>query len=401
MKIIHTGDWHIGKIVNEFSMIEDQRFVLEQLIEIMKEEKPTALVIAGDLYDRSIPSVEAVELLDEVFSRILLELNIPILAIAGNHDSAERLSFASKILNKNGLHIAGLFDKKVKCITIEKEKEKANFYLLPYADPKEIRHVFQDEEIQNHDDAMRKVVESIEELLNKKENNILVAHGYVTFMTEEALDTEKYENNMRAGLETSASERPLTIGGTDLISGKHFGSFNYTALGHLHGPQKVGSDKIRYSGSILKYSFSEVKHKKGVSIVEVDTEGVVSVKHRELIPKRDMRIIKGPLQDLIKPEVYMQDNALDYIYAILTDEEELMDPISKLRAVYPNIMGLHREDGREKEESKTSAAIGFQNKSKVKLFEEFYESITGKQLTDNKLSILKEIIETVEQEGNK
>jgi DNA repair protein SbcD/Mre11 len=401
VKIIHTGDWHIGKIVNEFSMIDDQRFVLEQLITIIKEEKPAALVIAGDLYDRSIPSVEAVELLDEVFTKVLLELKVPIIAIAGNHDSAERLSFGSKILTQNGLHIVGLFDKKVKSITLDNQEEKINFYMLPYADPKEVRHILQDEKILNHDDAMRTVVKAIEEKLNKNENNVLVAHGYVTLMSEEALDMENNEDNRRAGLETSASERPLSIGGTDLINGKYFSCFNYTALGHLHGPQKVGSDRIRYSGSILKYSFSEVNHKKGISIVQIDKEGKVTINHRELIPKRDMRIIKGPINELIKPEVYMKNNVEDYIYAILTDEEELMDPISKLRAVYPNIMGLHREDAMEKEDSKTSAAIGFQKKSKIKLFEEFYESITGKQLTDNKLNILKEIIETVEQEGNK
>lgn len=401
MKIIHTGDWHIGKIVNEFSMIDDQRFVLEQLITIIKEEKPAALVIAGDLYDRSIPSVEAVELLDEVFTKILLELKVPILAIAGNHDSAERLSFGSKILTQNGLHIAGLFDKNVKSITLDNQEEKINFYMLPYADPKEVRHILQDEKILNHDDAMRMVVKSIEEKLNKNEKNVLVAHGYVTLMSEEALDVENNEDNRRAGLETSDSERPLSIGGTDLINGKYFSCFNYTALGHLHGPQKVGSDRIRYSGSILKYSFSEVNHKKGISIVQIDKKGQVTVNHRELIPKRDMRIIKGPINELIKPEIYMKNNVEDYIYAILTDEEELMDPISKLRAVFPNIMGLHREEAMEKEDSKTSAAIGFQKKSKIKLFEEFYESITGKQLTDNKLNILKEIIETVEQEGNK
>jgi len=401
MKIIHTGDWHIGKIVNEFSMIEDQRFVLEELIEIIKEEKPDAIVIAGDLYDRSIPPVEAVELLNDVFNRILLELKVPILAIAGNHDSSERLSFASEILSKNNLYIAGLFDKNIKTITIEREEEKLNFFLLPYADPKEVKHIYQDEEIQTHDDAMRKVIEVINENLNKDENNILIAHGYVTFMSEEALNTEKNEENKRAGLQISSSERPLSIGGTDLINGSHFDSFNYTALGHLHGPQKVGSDKIRYSGSILKYSFSEVNHKKGIAVVEINKTGEVSVRHKELKPRRDMRIIKGPINELIKPEVYIRDNVEDYIYAILTDEEELIDPITKLRAVYPNIMGLHREEGREKEESKTSAAIGFQNKSKVKLFEEFYESITGRKLTENKLSLITEIVEDVEKERNK
>lgn len=398
MKIIHTGDWHIGKIVNEFSMIEDQRFILEQLIEVIKEEKPKALVIAGDLYDRSIPPVEAVELLDEVFSKILLELKVPILAIAGNHDSGERLSFASKILTSNGLHIAGLFDKKARKVTLEDEHEKVNFYLLPYADPKEVKNVLQDDNISNHDDAMRKVIEVIKQDLDEECKNVLIAHGYVSFMSEVAADGEEEVTGKRAGLEVSGSERPLSIGGTDIISGNNFTAFNYTALGHLHGPQKVGSDRIRYSGSLLKYSFSEVKHNKGVEIVEINSDGEVAVNHRTLIPKRDMRVLCGPLKELIKPEVYTTGNTEDYIYAVLTDEDELADPISKLRAVYPNIMGLHRETSREKEESRTSASEGFQKKSKVKLFEEFYESITGNTLTDIKLNILKDIIESAELE---
>lgn len=420
MKIIHTGDWHIGKIVNEFSMIEDQEFILEQLIKVMEEEKPDALVIAGDLYDRSIPPVEAVELLDKVFSKILLELKVPILAIAGNHDSAERLSFGSKILTQNGLHIAGIFDKEIKKVVFQKEKSPVNFYLVPYGDPREIRHVLGDDEISTHDCAMKKIIENIKENMNDNERNVMIAHGYVTFMKEKVLEENKEElnraipqadvnneNNLedseeyhkRAGLQTSDSERLLSIGGTDLVSGEYFNCFNYTALGHLHGPQKVGSDRMRYSGSLLKYSFSETNHKKGVTIVEIDENGEVSVQLKELIPKRDMRIIKGPLKELIDPEVYDGTNVEDYIYAILTDEGELMDPISKLRAVYPNIMGLHREDNREKEESRTSAASGYQNKSKLQLFQEFYQSIAGKELTTEKFDLAKEIIEEVEKGG--
>lgn len=398
MKIIHTGDWHIGKIVNEFSMIEDQRFVLEQLIKIIEEEKPQALVIAGDLYDRSIPPVEAVELLDEVFSRILLELKTPILAIAGNHDSPERLSFASRILTNHGLHIAGVFDEEIKKIVLEDEYGPVNFYLLPYSDPREIRAILKDDEIITHDDAMKKVIEKIKMNMSEGEKNILVAHGYVSFM-KELEGNEDEDKSIKAGLETCESERPLSIGGTDLISGEHFSCFNYTALGHLHGPQKVGSDKIRYSGSLLKYSFSEKDHKKGVSIVTIDEKGEVKVEHRQLNPRRDMRIIKGPLKELISKEVYEADNREDYIYAILTDEEELIDPISKLRAVYPNIMGLHREDKREREESRTSAAAGYKNKTKLQLFDEFYKAIAGKELTEEKLNIVKEIIQAVEKEA--
>lgn len=399
MKIIHTGDWHIGKIVNEFSMIEDQEYILDQLVKIIEEEEPEALVIAGDLYDRSIPPVEAVELLDRIFSKILLEFKTPILAIAGNHDSSERLSFANRILNKNGLHIAGVFDKEVKKVTLQDQYGPVNFYLLPYADPRQIRHVLEDDEISTHDDAMKKIIEKIKENMNKNEKNVMIAHGYVTFLNEKTSEHIEEDDHSRAGLEISDSERLLSIGGTDLISGKYFDCFNYTALGHLHGPQKVGSDKMRYSGSLLKYSFSETNHKKGLTIVEIDEKGQVAIELRELIPKRDMRVLKGPLDELISPAVYQNSNIEDYVYAILTDEGELVDPISKLRAVYPNIMGLNREDMNLGEESRTSAASGYQSKSKLKLFEEFYKSISGKELTEEKLDIVKEVIEEVEKGG--
>lgn len=399
MKIIHTGDWHIGKIVNEFSMIEDQRYILSQLLELIREEKPDALVIAGDLYDRSIPPVEAVELLDEVFSKILLELKTPILAIAGNHDSAERLSFGSKIFTSNGLHIAGVFDKEPKKVMLQDEHGHVSFYLVPYEDPKAVKHIFDDNEIACHDDAMRKIVEKIKASRQEEERTVLIAHGYVTFMKEVAADSEA--EGIRGGLEVSDSERPLSIGGTDLISGEHFEGFTYTALGHLHGPQKVGSDRIRYSGSLLKYSFSETKHRKGVTLVEIDDNGQVLVNHRELMPRRDMRLIKGPLAELISQEVYSKENVEDYIYAVLTDEEELIDPISKLRAVYPNIMGLHREDKVIRENTRTSASSGYKSKSKLQLFEEFYKSIVGRELTEDKLDLLKTVIEDVEKECSK
>ncbi|MDP4144730.1 MAG: exonuclease SbcCD subunit D [Bacillota bacterium] len=397
MKIIHTGDWHIGKIVNEFSMIEDQEYILEQLIKIIEEEKPDALVIAGDLYDRSIPPVEAVELLDRVFSRILLDMKTPILAIAGNHDSAERLSFGSKILTNNGLHIAGVFNGNIKKVVLEDDLGIVNFFMVPFADPREVRHVLKDESISTYDDAMMRVIHKIKEEIKENERNVLIAHGYVTFMKEEALGQDTEEVHIRAGLETSDSERLLSIGGTDLISAKHFDCFHYTALGHLHGPQKVGSHKMRYSGSLLKYSFSEINHKKSVTIVELNETEEVTVRLRELTPKRDMRIVRGPLNQLIDPQIYKEANVEDYVYAVLTDEGELVDPISKLRAVYPNIMGLGREEIGSKEESKTSASHGYKNKSKLQLFQEFYQAISGKELTEEKIDIVSEIIEEVER----
>ncbi len=399
MKILHTGDWHIGKIINEFSMLEDQEYALEQMIELAKEEKPNAIVIAGDIYDRSIPPVEAVELLDRVFNTILLELQIPILAIAGNHDSAERLSFASSILNKNGLYIAGKFDKEVRKVTIEGEQGPVNFYLLPYADPKEIRHILEDLEISSHDSAMKKVVHRIKGEVKEGSINVLVAHGYITNFLEENSEAEGQAVSKAEEVITSDSERPLSIGGTDIINGKHFDCFHYTALGHLHGPQKIGSDRIRYSGSLLKYSFSEVNHKKGFTIVHINDKGEVSIEHRELKSKRDMRIIKGPLNELVNPAIYDGTSLEDYIHAILTDEEELVDPISKLRAVYPNIMSLSRETTAAREDSRTSASAGYKTKTKLELFDEFYKVITGRDLDDKRHAVISEVIEAVEREG--
>ncbi|BDR63468.1 nuclease SbcCD subunit D [Clostridium tetani] len=391
MKIIHTGDWHIGKIVNEFSMIEDQKIVLEQLINIVKDEKPNVLVIAGDLYDRSIPPVEAVELLDRTFNKILLDLKVPILAISGNHDSPERLAFGSKILTENGLHIVGSLDKEkkeIKKVILKNDNENFNFYLLPYYDPKEIKYIFQDDKISTHDDAMKVLIDIIKKDLNKNEKNILITHAYTSFIKDSQ------------SLEVCQSERPLSIGGTDIVNAEYFSEFTYTALGHLHKPQKVKDNRIRYAGSILKYSFSEVNHKKGVTIVNIDKDGEIEIDFREFKPKRDMRIIKGPLEKLISPEIYKETNVEDYIYALLTDEGELIDPIAKLRAVYPNIMGLSREEEIKKEDSKTSAGQGYKNKTKLQLFKEFYNSMTGKDLEKESLQIITNVIEKIEKEVN-
>ncbi len=386
MKFIHTGDWHIGKIVNDFSMLEEQKYLLEQLLAVVEKEKPDALVLAGDIYDRSIPPVEAVELVDEVFNRLLLEMKIPVLAVAGNHDSAERLSFASRILTNNGLHISGVFDGKVPLITLEDGFGPVNFYLLPYTDPRNIRHIYGDSQISTHDDAMKRVLDNIGQAYNSSERNVMVTHGYITRLGQPSELT-------------SDSERPLSIGGTDFVSSDYFSMFNYTALGHLHAPQKAGFDKVRYSGSLMKYSFSEVNQKKGITIVELDHTGSASFKHVDLVPKRDMRIIKGPLNGLISPEVYNSANTEDYIHAILTDKGELIDPISKLRSVYPNIMGLSREGSGQREASKTSASNGYKTKTKLELFREFYYSIQGEPLTEEAEAVMSRIIGEVDREG--
>lgn len=383
MRFIHTADWHIGKIVNEFSMIDDQAFVLNNLIEIIKEEKVDALVIAGDIYDRSIPTTEAVELLNDFLNRVINELEVKVLITAGNHDGGERLSFGNSLFNDKGLYIEGIMSKEPKCVRVNDEYGVVNFHLVPYAHPAEIRKLYEDENIKNHNDANKAIVDKIKENSLDNERHILVSHGYVT--------GENIE------IEESESERPLSIGGTDYIDCNIYEFFNYVALGHLHGRQKVGSEKVRYSGSLLKYSFSEINHKKSVVIVDMDGNGDITVNHRELLAKRNLRTIKGPLDELIKAG-YDDVDKDDYIQAILTDEGELIEPIQKLRAVYPNVMLLKREITLKEEANNTLLASEYESKSKLDIFKDYFEEVSGLEFSEDREDIMKEIISGIIKE---
>lgn len=393
MKIIHTSDWHIGKIVNEFSMIDDQKYILDKLLELIDKEEPTVLIIAGDIYDRSIPPVEAVELLNETLSTLVIDKKIKVLAISGNHDSGERLNFASKILEKSGLYIAGSDEEVYRHVVVQDDTQKVNFYLVPYKDPALIKKLLENKEIRSHNDAMEAIINIIKENLNKDEINILVGHGYMTTKREEALECEdKYEE---AALEISESERPLSIGGTDLIDAKLFDDFDYVALGHLHGRQKIGREEMRYSGTLLKYSFSEVNHKKGVTLIEIKENKNIDIELKELTPLRDLRIVKGNLEEIIKEARTLENGKEDYIQAILTDDGELMNPMEKLRSVYPNTMLITRERKREYNEDKTSAKGEYKSKSKLDLFKEFYQDLGNGEYTNEKETVLIETINSV------
>lgn len=394
MKIIHTSDWHIGKIVNEFSMIEDQKYILNRLIDLIEKENPEVLIIAGDVYDRSIPPVEAVELLNETLSNLIIDKKVKVLAISGNHDGGERLSFGSQILEKHGLYIAGRDDELYKHVVVKDGEKNVNFYLVPYKDPALTRKILDKKEIKSHNDAMKFVVEKIKDNINYEEVNILVGHGYVTMKREDAIECieNKYEV---ANLETSESERPLSIGGTDLIDGKIFDDFDYVALGHLHGRQKIGREEMKYSGSILKYSFSEVKQKKGVYILDINKKGAINIDFKCLKPVRDLRVIKGNIEDLIEEARELEEGKEDYIQAILTDDGELINPMEKLRAVYPNTMLITRERKREISEDKTSAKGEYKRKSKLELFKEFYEDLGSGDYTEEKEVVLMNTINEV------
>lgn len=385
MRIFHMGDWHIGKLVNGFYMTEDQEYILEELCKVIEEKNPDVLLIAGDLYDRSVPPVQAVELLNKYLRKIVKDLNTKIIAIAGNHDSNERIEFASSLLCDSGLYITGNLKRNIEKIVLEDEHGKINFYPIPYADVPVVRELFQDENIKNYDLAMAKIMEEINKNFNSDERNIAIAHGYITKISDDNIEA----------LEESESEKPLSIGGTDYIDYRHFEKFNYTALGHLHGPQKVGSEKIRYSGSLMKYSFSEIKQRKGVTIVDIDKNGEIVVDFVDLKPRRDFRIKKGTLEALLKD--YKNENNEDYIKVILEDKGEILDPMAKLRAVYPNVMELAREEKLLKKSYNEVMAEEVKKKSKVDLFKSFFSDIVGEEVEDNEIEIMEKIINKAER----
>lgn len=385
MKILHTGDWHIGKLVHGIHMTEDQRYILKQLIELVKEEKPDVLVIAGDIYDRSIPPIEAVELMDGVLSEILLKHKTKVIAIAGNHDSPDRVGFASRILRDNGLYISGNLTDDIGPIVIHDEYGPIHFYPIPYVEPSIVRAKYNDEGIKNHDDAMGFILNKLDKNFDEGVRNVCIAHGFIMGVEE---------------LETSESERPLSIGGSEYVNVDYFQRFNYVALGHLHRPQRVKHDHIRYSGSLMKYSFSEAMQNKSVTIVNIDAKGNVNLDFKALKPLRDMRIIKGELSKLMDKEVYSQGNTDDYIMAVLTDRGELIDPIGTLRSVYPNILRLESDHfDREAGESKTSAGRDFVMKNPLELFKEFYENMSGEEFTEEKSKAIEEVLEEINLKG--
>lgn len=388
MKIFHMGDWHIGKLVNGFYMTEDQEFIIEKIYEAIKKEKPDVVVIAGDLYDRSVPPVHAVELLNKTMKKIVKDLNTKVIALVGNHDSNERVEFASSLLCDSGLYIVGNLKRKIDKIVLEDEYGKVNFYPIPYADVPVVRDLFEDENIKTHDLAMQKIISEILNDFNEDERNIAVAHGYVTQMKEDNFEA----------LEESDSEKPLSIGGTEYINSKHFEKFNYTALGHLHGPQKVESDKIRYSGSLMKYSFSEVNQKKGITIVDIDENGDVDIEIHNLKPRRDFRVKTGTLEEIIKGFDNSSENYEDYIKVILKDKGELLDPMAKLRSIYPNVMELTREE-RVSRNSSRNVATNIKEKSKITLFKNFYEDIMDECCSEEEINVIEKIIEASEKGG--
>ncbi|MFS0689188.1 exonuclease SbcCD subunit D [Sporosarcina sp. 179-K 8C2 HS] len=377
MKFFHTADWHLGKLVQGVYMTEGQRHVLRQFVDAVREERPDAVIIAGDLYDRAVPPPEAVALLDEVLWEIVMELKTPVIAVAGNHDSPGRLQFGSRLMQSNGFHIVGQMSAQIEPVVLTDRFGEVHFHPVPYCDPSIVKHLYEEDDVVDHNTAMEKVVERICGSMDRTARHVFVGHAFVTPFGEE-------EEN------TSDSERPLAIGGAEYVAAHLFSPFNYTALGHLHQAHYVSSEKIRYAGSPMKYSISEENHAKGYLIVEMDGEGKVDVEKRALTPLYDMRTVEGTME-----EILAHPPSEDYVFVKLHDETPVLFPMEKVKSVYPNAMHIERKLVR------TSAAIEQQTagvKEKpddLSLFRFFYSQMNDMEPDAETERIFAEVLQEV------
>ncbi len=361
MRILHTADWHLGRLFHGIHLTEDQSLVLDQIVEITKETKPDVMIIAGDLYDRAVPPTDAVRLLDDTLSRLQSDVDLPILMISGNHDSADRLSFGSRALAQQGLHVAARPNQGFEIIRLEDQYGPVHFYATPYADPALTRQVYGDAGIQDHDTAMQALVGRMRPQTSEGERNVLIAHTFV-----------------QGGAE-SESERPLSIGGASMVRADSMSGFHYVALGHLHCPQEVGSPTVRYSGSLMKYSFSEISHQKSVTLIDMDAAGACTTELIDLKPKRDLRRKEGMLEELIQ-QAEEDPTSDDYLTIKLLDKGALLEPMSRLRKVYPNVLHIERSL-RELDPGQRASARDHRGRNDADLFGDFFNEVTGDELT--------------------
>lgn len=377
MKIMHLSDLHIGKKVNEYSMLQDQIYILKEILQIIDDEKVETVIIAGDVYDRSLPPNEALELFDE-FLYQLSGRNVNVFVISGNHDSPERISYCGRMMTENKIFLSPVYDGNVKPITLNDDYGEVNFYLLPFVRPADIRRYFPDENIENYTDAVKVAIDNMNVDFN--ERNILVTHQFVT------------------GAELSESE-DIIVGGTDNVSGEVFDGFDYVALGHIHREQTVGKDNIRYCGTPLKYSFSEAKHIKSVTILDFNDKGNIEYSKIPLTPFRDMREIRGTYYELTLKSSYESTNTEDYLHITLTDEEDIPDAIGKLRSIYPNIMKLDYDNLRTRGSGTVDAIENIESKSPFELFAELFKQQNNQDMSEEQEEIMRNLIDKIWEEN--
>ena len=376
MRFIHTSDWHIGRQLHNQSLLEDQAYVLDQIVTLAEQHTVDAVIIAGDIYDRSIPPASAVALLDEVLNRLITELGLQVLMIAGNHDGHERLGFAAKQMATSGLHIIGPLQADLTPIRLSSPSGDAYFYPLPYAEPATVRQVFEADakglSVSSHEEAMALLLEQVRSHDSQGLPKVVVSHCFLDGGSE------------------SESERPLSIGGADKISPRLFSEFDYVALGHLHGPQYKGCEHVRYSGSILKYSFSEQHQHKSVTLVDIAAHTPAQIQLLPLTALRDVRIIEGELAhllDLGKTDAKRED----YLMVRLLDKHAILDAMGKLRSVYPNVLHLERT-GLMAGEQAVALNRDHIKKGEMAMFRDFFSQVSGEELSDAQQAVMDEIL---------
>ena len=382
MKLMHLSDLHLGKRLNEFSLLEDQSFILQQLVELVRSEQPDCVLLAGDIYDKPVPPAEAVTLFDDFLNKLAQLTTVCV--TSGNHDSAERLAFGAQLMREGGVHFCGLYTGEPQCVTLQDAYGSVHVYLLPFLKPAHVRHCLpptEAEQVTTYHEALRCAVERLH--INAAERNVLVAHQFVT------------------GAQTAGSEA-VNVGGVDNIGADVFADFDYTALGHIHRAQNVGSERVRYSGTPLKYSFAEWQQEKSVTLVELGEKGSVSVTALPLAPLRDLRKLRGSYEELMSRDFYDElpkdsDGLLrDFYHLTLTDEEDVPDAVQKLRSVYKNLLQLEYDNKRTRTDNAIEGAERVVEKSPLELMEEFYQLQNNQALSEKQRAYLQGLLEKEE-----
>lgn len=371
MKFIHTSDWHIGRQFHNVSLLEDQAFIMKQVIHYITEQRVDALVISGDIYDRTVPPASAIKLLNDTFSRICQDLKVPVVLIPGNHDSDVRLGFGSGLMKNSGLYIMSQLEHITEPVSFSENGVNIDFYGIPYCEPLQVKNAF-NADVSTYDDAHSYLVNTIKQHMQKDHVNVLISHCFID------------------GAAESESERPLQIGGADRVSYQPCVDFDYVALGHLHSPQYKGAEHIRYSGSIMKYSFSEQYQKKGVTLVEINDEGAISHQHLPLNPIRDMRVIEGQFADILDQGKVDPKNQ-DYLLIRLLDKHAILDPMGKLREVYPNVLHLERPNLTNNiNHTMDRDAL---KRSEYDMFKDFYSQVQGEEMSKEQQLVVSQLID--------
>ncbi len=373
MRFLHLADLHIGKRLNEFSLIEDQKFIFDKILNIIDEKKIEAVLIAGDVYDKPVPSAEAVTVLNG-FLNSLAKRNLKVFVISGNHDSQERIGFGAELISQSGVYMSKPFSGNVETHKIKDEYGEINIYMLPFIKPAMVKHAYEEADIDSYDSAMAYVMEQTK--VDESERNLLIAHQFVR------------------GADRCDSEE-VSVGGIDEVSVENFKRFDYVALGHLHSPQHIKSEFVRYSGTPLKYSFSEAKHQKTALIVDMKEKGNIILEKVPLIPKHDMIEIKGKYQEIMSKDFYKDIDRMDYAHVTLTDEQDVLHAMELLRTVYPNIMKLDYDNTRTRSNNEIKGGENVEKKQPLDLFKEFYELQNNQPMSRQQADFMDKLIKDV------